>query len=580
MIPLRLWALAAGFAALGPGAVSVSLSPSVASPAPVGTVVTWTADSKAAGTLWYRFRARPAWGEYRMVRDYGPDPTLLWTASEHEGWYEIEVFAQDRATGEVGAASAMFQVTPRVMGSTPVISPTALPMVFLYSAPPCPGGSRMRVEFGPRREEMTRTPWKECLPGLTMNFYLAGFRPEMAYTAKHTIESGAGTSQGPEMALTAPVAAVDFPATGVAEPPDGQVRAGVLLHGIAFRPPVATDLAGNVIWYAPGVLSFLTRPVAGGGFWGIVQDLFAPPSQQVLREFDLAGTVVRETNAGRVNDQLAARGVRPITSFHHEAAPLPGGKVLVLGSTEQIFEDVQGPGPVDVIGEMILVLDRDLQVEWTWDAFDHLDVSRKATLNETCAPGAGGCPPFFLAKQANDWLHANSLQLTPDGNILMSIRHQDWVIKINYDNGAGNGDIIWRLGPEGDFQILSTDPSPWFSHTHDATLYPDSTLSVFDNGNVRNASDPNANSRGQVLRIDEHTRQAELALNADLGVYSFALGTAQRLPGGNYHFDAGWTGSGAARYLETDPSGEIVYAINVAAPVYRSFRMTNLYTTQ
>ncbi len=578
MISLRLCVLAASFALLVPAAVSVSLSPSVASPAPLGTVVEWSANSSAPGTLWYRYRARPAFGEFRMVRDYNPDNTLAWAPAEHEGWFEVEVSVQNRETGETGMASVMFELTPRVSGNSPVISPTAIPVVFLYSAPPCASGSRMRVEFGPGPEEVTRTPWKDCLTGLTMNFYLAGFRPETPYTVRHVIESGAGVSEGPGLTITSPVAAIDFPAAGVVEPQDGPIPSGVLLHGITFRPPVATDLAGNVIWYAPGMLTFLTRPVEGGGFFGILQDLLGPPSQQFVREFDLAGTVVRETNAGRVNDQLAARGVHPITSFHHDAVPLPGGKVLVLGSTEQIFTDVQGPGPVNVLGEMILVLDRDLQVEWTWDAFEHLDVSRKAILSETCASGTGGCPPFVLAPQANDWLHANSLQLTPDGNILMSIRHQDWVIKIDYENGAGNGAIIWRLGPEGDFQILSTAPSPWFSHTHDANLNPDSTLSVFDNGNVRNASDPNAHSRGQVLRIDEDSRRAELVLNADLGDYSFALGTAQRLPDGNYHFDMGWLGAGTARYVEVDPSGRIVYAIDIGAPVYRAFRMPDLYT--
>jgi hypothetical protein len=345
---------------------------------------------------------------------------------------------QNRDTGETGSAIAFFQVTPRVTGNSPVISPTALPVVFLYSAPPCPSGSRMRVEFGPGPEEVTRTPWKDCLADLTMNFYLAGFRPETPYTIRHVIENGTGVSEGPGLTLKSPAAAINFPAASMTEPQGGPVPSGVLLHGIAFQAPVATDMAGNVIWYAPGMLSFLTRPVEGGGFFGILQDLLGPPSQQFVREFDLAGTVVRETNAGRVNDQLAARGARPITSFHHDAVPLPGGKVLVLGSTEQILNDVQGPGPADVIGEMILVLDRDLQVEWTWDAFDHLDVSRKATLSETCVQGAGGCPPFFLAPQANDWLHANSVQLTPDGSILLSVRHQDWVLKINYDNGVGN----------------------------------------------------------------------------------------------------------------------------------------------
>ena len=109
---------------------------------------------------------------------------------------------------------------------------------------------------------------------------------------------------------------------------------------------------------------------------------------------------------------------------------------------------------MDVVGDIILVLDSNLQVQWAWDTFDHLDPHRLATLNETCAAVSGGCPPIRLAALANNWTHGNSVQLTPDGNILYSARHQDWVIKIDYRNGKGTGDILWRLGKDGDFQFL------------------------------------------------------------------------------------------------------------------------------
>jgi hypothetical protein len=93
---------------------------------------------------------------------------------------------------------------------------------------------------------------------------------------------------------------------------------------------------------------------------------------------------------------------------------------------------------------------------------------------------------------------------------------------------------------DGDFQILSTDPQPWLSHQHDANIASDNaTLLVFDDGNTPAATDPAAHSRGQVLRIDEANRVATLTLNADLGGYSYALGSAQQLPNGDFHFDSG-----------------------------------------
>jgi hypothetical protein len=185
-----------------------------------------------------------------------------------------------------------------------------------------------------------------------------------------------------------------------------------------------------------------------------------------------------------------------------------------------------------------------------------------------------------LAAAAQDWLHGNSVVQTPDGHLLYSSRSQDWVIKIDYWNGEGGGDVLWRLGKDGDFQFNSTDPYPWFSHQHDAQLLNDNeSILLLDNGNVRATSDPTANSRGQLIRIDEQSRVATLGLNVDLGGFSGALGSAQLLPNGDYHFDLGVvSGSSSSISLEVDPSGKTVYALRVAAPAYRTFRMRDIYT--
>jgi arylsulfate sulfotransferase len=292
-----------------------------------------------------------------------------------------------------------------------------------------------------------------------------------------------------------------------------------------------------------------------------------------------------------VNQQLASMGVHPVGGFHHEARKLPNGNYLVLADSERILTDVQGAGPVDVIGDTILVLSPDLQVLWAWDSFDHLDPHRAAVLGETCTYPAGlGCAPFYSAKTANDWLHGNSLQLTPDGNILYSTRHQDWVVKIDYGS-TGSGNILWRLGADGDFRIEYNDPRvgrydpyPWFSHQHDPNFESDNiTLTLYDDGNTRiMKSEPSGHSRGQALRIDEKKRVASLILDADLGVYCNAVGSAQLLPNGHYHFDNGFLtlpGSNfAAQSLEVNPEGQTVFGVQVGVLEYRSFRMPDLYT--
>jgi hypothetical protein len=582
-------------------ALSINLTPSANSPAPVGTLVHWSTvvSDTGSGTLWYRFRAaepiantganpRRNFGtNFHMIVDYGPINSLDWTEMDHEGTYLIEVSVQDKTTGETATTIAPFELTSRLgNGTAPVISSTKNPLVFLYSAPGCREGSRMLVQFQSPDGTTTATPAQAC-HRTSMNFYLAGMRSQTTYQVQHTLINGSASVLGPKLTVTTGSTTITPPSYNAYVPPMSASQ-GVLLQCGLTVPTLATDLLGNVIWYYDGPITIATRAIAGGYFLGISEDSTVDASHEYVVKFDLAGTTLRETNAARVSEQLAAMGRNPIAAFHHEARAIPGGGYLVLADTERILTDIQGPGPVDVIGDVILVLDSNLQVVWAWDAFDHLDTSRMAVLGETCPSGAG-CAPYHLADTANDWLHGNSLQLAPDGQILYSSRHQDWLIKINYNNGLGDGAVIWRLGLDGDFQIVSSDPYPWFSHQHDANMQQTQTgfnVSLFDDGNTRVAANPDENSRGQVLMLDEQNHIATLILNADMGGYSYALGTAQLLPNGNYHFDAGWIaedpvgGENASRSVEVDPAGNIVYGLAISAPEYRTFRMPDLYTPQ
>jgi arylsulfate sulfotransferase len=563
-------------------AMSVTMDPSLASPAPVGTIVTWTATVPNSGsaTVWYRFRAGAVGTDLQMIRDYGPQSSLGWTVSEHEGTFQIEVSARNLSTGESATATATYEMTSRISGNAPVINPTANPLVFLYSAPACPAGGQMTVYFQ-SPVGVVNTPFSSCQDGLSMNFYLAGLAPRSTYWVQHMVQTASGTTYGPSITLTTSNVSVSVPTVKPLQTVPLPFANGIILNATLINTTMATDLAGNLLWYYPEPITYITRPQQNGHMFGVLIAHGSDQSGQVLREFDLAWTTIRETNAARINEQLGALGVHPIAAFHHEARALPNGYVLALASAEQIMTDIQGPGQVDVLGDVILVLDKNLQVVWAWDSFQHLDWSRIATSGDVCTRFTGSCTPFYQAQQVNDWLHGNSVELTPDGNILYSMRHQDWVIKIAYANGIGDGRIIWRLGKGGDFKIISKDPNPWFSHQHDAQYDAghSSTIMVFDNGNVRHDSDAGAHSRGQVLQLDEQNLTAILIVNADLGDYSAALGSAQKLPNGNYHFSLGaLQQSGTSQSVEVDPLGRKVSSLQASSPVYRSFRMTDLYT--
>jgi arylsulfate sulfotransferase len=579
---LFLYAVMTAAACPLPAEMAVSIQPSVPSPAPVGTAITFDAQISGVADgsrLWYRYRERAPGGRFRVIRDYGPIASLNWTAAEQEGIYTVELSVRNLDTGETVDTASDYRFESRAMAGQPVVSATSHPLVYLYSAPPCPAGDRMRIQFTAAGGTGQSTMWKACNGSTSMNFYLAGLRGQTSYSATHVLESGVTTQ--PVLSFS-----TEEPQTRVSEQTvlvgtRGNPNYPFLLQGSLNSPIIATDTAGNLVWYYPYDLSQLTRVEEGGLFWGINQPPSTDKATQIVRQWDLTGRTVRETNSARISEQVVAMGGPEVGGVHHEAIRLPDGNIAVLAGIEQIMTDVQGPGTYNVLGDMIIVLDDDMQVIWFWNAFDHLDVRRKAILGQSCA--AGGCPTLFLTADANDWTHGNSITYTPDGNLLLSMRHQDWVIKIHYANATGSGDILWRLGKDGDFRFISNDPWPWFSHQHDAEFDTDdySVLSIFDNGNTRFDFDKSAHSRGQLIRLDESHRTATLLLNADLGAYAFALGSAQPLEGGTYHFDVGWVLENAhSRGVEVDANGRTVYTLDSATPVYRSMRMRDMYTSK
>jgi hypothetical protein len=110
----------------------------------------------------------------------------------------------------------------------------------------------------------------------------------------------------------------------------------------------------------------------------------------------------------------------------------------------------------------------------------------------------------------------------------------------------------------------------------------DNTLVVFDNGNTRRLTDPTADSRGQEWVLNEQTMTATPVVNADLGNYSAALGSAQVLPNGNLAFTSGFQGSFPAvigQSIEVSPGGTADYVLQMNSLEYRSYFMNTLYET-
>ena len=226
--------------------------------------------------------------DYSIIRDYGPLNTLDWTISEHEGKYGIEVSARDLDTGaRIGPAA--FQFIPRVTANAPAINPTANPLVFLYSAPSCPAGSSMRVQFQGPDGFLQSTNSKAC-DGRTMNFYIAGMRPLMVYSIQHVVENGAQAVTGPLLTQATPDASFAFGARTVRVPPPTPMVNPIILQA-RFGYPAATDAMGNLLWYSAARHLVHVPSGTGGLFLGWFEGSTVDTAHQILQEFDLAGTV-------------------------------------------------------------------------------------------------------------------------------------------------------------------------------------------------------------------------------------------------------------------------------------------------
>ena len=602
-------------------AVSVSAAPlgirlvsNVASPQPVGTVIGLMprVQDPAPAMYVYRYTVSVNGGPQRMLRDFSQELTFTWSPDKFEHEARVRVTVRNNGTKETADADLPFTIVSRVKDANPVVTATSHPLIALFSSPGCPEGGQFHVAFQRIGDsQVTHTSDEPCRGKVSNNTYVAGMRADSTYQMRGELVRNGGVKSGAWIPFHTGTLDGRFPpfSTQTARA-SGQTSAEPIVIRTAtrgFADPwfaTATDLEGNVVWYLNSESSSIINHVLPGGRLLVQADGANSANDmkrwQVMRELDLLGNTVKETNIGRLAEQLESRGIASdckkggqqcVSGFHHDAIRLPNGHTLALAGLERMFPaGTQGSKePVDVLGDLILDLDEDYQLTWFWNSFDHLDVKRASLGNEKCkgGPGADGCTPVFLAAEANGWLHCNSLNyVASTRDVLVSIPEQDWVVRLDYQNGKGTGNIVWRLGKDGDFTTNSDDPYPWFSYEHDAGVDPVTGLLVlFDDGHRRKEKFPKANNRGQAWRLDETKRTAELVLNADMGIYAVAVGSAQPLSNGNYSFESGFVnptpagmGTIFSRTTETSAEGKIVYAQQTEGTLtYRSFRVPDMY---
>lgn len=556
--------------------LSVSLVGATPAAPVVGSPVTWTAKARGHGAKpIYRFSVETPGGPLQVVRGYGNNKSFTWNPMQ-EGTYTIRVEVKSGYRAPKREVKLVtYTAQSRVTGDRAVVGSTANPLVALYSAPPARGGT-MHVQFtrrdaAPAWENTASLP---IVPGRSTNFIVAGMLPNTTYLMRHVLDDGT-TSDPVEFTTGSLPTNLNFPSFSVVQQPGAGMdksrtkifHAGVNKGKKDFNTvnTLATDLSGNVIWYYdPAVNNFrgyAQNLEPGGSVMMLGGKLGAVAAgYNKLRQVDLAGNTLRETNINAVNARLTAMRQPRIVAFDHEAKLLPNGNTVMIASAPQVVR-YKGRA-TKFMGNLVIVLDQNFNPVWVWNSFKHLNTNRLGSNH--AIPG--------------DWLHGNAVSLSPrDNNLVVSLRTQDWAVKINYANGAGDGRVVWKLGGGGNFQAIATDSQPWFTHQHDVRYVGDATVVVFDNGNSRHAKSPTANSRGQKWVLDEQNMTATLVVNADLGNYSNFLGGAQQLPNGNMAFTSGGLSYGAGRSIQVRPDGSIVYIQETSQFQYRTYFEETLY---
>jgi hypothetical protein len=158
-----------------------------------------------------------------------------------------------------------------------------------------------------------------------------------------------------------------------------------------------------------------------------------------------------------------------------------------------------------------------------------------------------------------DYLHVNSIQQLPDGNLLISARHT-WSL---YKLDRRTGKVIWTLG--GKQSQFHMGPGTAFAWQHDGRQVTDGLFTLFDNG-TNGPIRTEHQSRGVALEVDESRRKVTLgqAYVSTHRLVAGAMGSVQILASGRVM--VGW---GVASYTSKfTAAGELLSEFALPAGMY------------
>lgn len=285
----------------------------------------------------------------------------------------------------------------------------------------------------------------------------------------------------------------------------------VSLRGTEQFGPLIVDQSGAPIWFRPLAQGLQVTNFAQWEYRG--EPVLAWWEGKIQQTGYGEGEAVVVNRAYREVARVRAAGGR--TMDLHALTLTPQGTALFTCYPNIVPMDlssVGGPRDSRVLESVIQEVDiASGRLLFEWRGLQHVPVSSShEPLGE----------PY-------DYLHVNSIQQLPDGNLLISARHT-WAL---YKLERRTGNIIWTLG--GKRSQFYMGPDTTFAWQHNARQLSDGTLTLFDN-ETNGPLKTGPRSRGLVLHVDESRRKVSVqnAYTSRRGGLAGAMGSVQILPSG------------------------------------------------
>ncbi len=261
----------------------------------------------------------------------------------------------------------------------------------------------------------------------------------------------------------------------------------VTLSGSQQYGPLIVDRAGTPVWFRPLPAGLQVTNFTASRYRG--KPVLVWWEGKILQSGYGQGEAVVLDHDYREVARVRAAGGRSMDL--HALTLTPQGTALFScypATVQMDLSSIDGPRNSQVLESIIQEVDiASGRLVFEWRGLQHIPVS--ASLEAMIAP--------------YDYLHVNSIQPLPDGNLLVSARHT-WAV---YKLDRRTGEVMWTLG--GKRSQFQMGAGTQFSWQHDPALVSDRVLTVFDNG-TNGPIKTEHESRGLVLEVDEQHRTVTL----------------------------------------------------------------------